>query len=217
MTDRELSPFIYLGIAFHASLVAANVVAVKIVGLGPLFVPAGVLAYSITFPLADVITEVWGRKKARVVINAGIVTQLLVWVLISIAIALAPAAFWPNQAAYALVLGQSNRIILGSLVAYYISQHVDVWLFSLLKTLLRERHLWLRNNVSTMAAQTVDTVIFIGIAFYGLPGYPILAMILTQLLVKYVIAALDTPVVYGLVYAVRRFIAPKPGEMPASA
>jgi len=204
MQQRELTPYVYLGIAFHASLVAANVIAVKISGVGGVFFPAGVLAYSITFPLADVIAEVWGREKARVVINAGIVTQALVWLLVWIAIELPPAPFWPDQAAYAAVLGQGNRIIVGSLVAYYVSQHLDVWIFAALKQATGGRWLWLRNNVSTIAAQTLDTVIFILIAFYGLPGYPIGAMIVTQALVKYAIAVLDTPVVYLLVFGVRK-------------
>ncbi len=205
MTDRELSPYIYLGIAFHATLVTANVVAVKVIGVGGWFVPAGVLAYSITFPLADVITEVWGRHKARVVINAGIVTQALVWILVWVAIDLPPAPFWEQQGAYAAVLGQGNRIIVGSLVAYYASQHVDVWLFALLRRAMRGRALWLRNTVSTIAAQTLDTVLFILIAFYGKPGYPIGTMIVTQWLVKYAIAVADTPFVYLLVHAVRRY------------
>jgi uncharacterized integral membrane protein (TIGR00697 family) len=210
MKHRELVPYIYLGIAFHAALVAANVIAAKIAGAGGVFVPAGVLAYSITFPLADVITEVWGREKARVVINAGIVTQMLVWALVWVAIALPPAPFWPHQDAYATVLGQSNRIIAGSLVAYYASQHLDVWIFAALKRLTGGRWLWLRNAVSTMAAQTLDTVIFILIAFYGLEGYPIGAMIVTQMLVKYAIAALDTPLVYLLVFGVRAYAGLKP-------
>jgi hypothetical protein len=215
MSDRELSSYIYLGIAFHATLVTANVVAVKIISIGGVFVPAGVLAYSITFPLADVITEVWGRHKARVVINAGIVTQLLVWALVVIAIALPPAPFWDQQGAYAAVLGQSSRIIVGSLAAYYASQHLDVWLFALLRRLLAGRALWLRNNASTIAAQTLDTVIFILIAFYGKEGYPIGVMILSQLLVKYAIALVDTPFVYLLVYGVRRYTGLKP--LPSAA
>lgn len=218
MTDRELSAYVYLGIAFHATLVTANVVAAKIIGVGGGFVPAGVLAYSITFPLADVITEVWGRHKARVVINAGIITQALVWILVWAAIELPPAPFWEQQqGAYAAVLGQSNRIIVGSLVAYYASQHVDVWLFALLRRALRGRALWLRNNVSTIAAQTLDTVLFILVAFYGKPGYPIGTMIGTQLLVKYAIAVADTPFVYLLVYGVRRYAGLRADAASASA
>jgi hypothetical protein len=163
-----------------------------------------------------VITEVWGRHKARVVINAGIVTQTLVWVLVLVAIELPPAPFWDQQSAYSAVLGQSNRIIVGSLIAYYASQHVDVWIFALLRGAMHGRWLWLRNNVSTITAQTLDTVLFIGIAFYGKPGYPIGTMILTQLLVKYAIAVVDTPFVYLLVYAVRRYAGVRPSAAPAA-
>jgi hypothetical protein len=131
-----------------------------------------------------------------------------------VAIELPPAPFWELQGAYAAVLGQSNRIILGSLVAYYASQHVDVWLFALLRRAMHGRGLWLRNNVSTIAAQTLDTVLFILIAFYGKPGYPIGTMIATQLLVKYAIAVADTPFVYLLVYGVRRYAGIRPDAAP---
>jgi hypothetical protein len=90
---------------------------------------------------------------------------------------------------------------------------VDVWLFALLRGALKGRFLWLRNNVSTITAQTLDTVVFILIAFYGKEGYPIATMIGTQLLVKYVIALLDTPFVYLLVYAVRRYARLKPAPV----
>ena len=99
------------------------------------------------------------------------------------------------------MLGPTNRIILGSIVAYGVSQTFDVWIFHRIKVLLASRHLWLRNNVSTLLSQTVDTCLFITIAFYG--QFPLLPLIMGQLTVKYTIAVLDTPVVYGLVYLVR--------------
>ncbi|MBI3993360.1 MAG: queuosine precursor transporter [Candidatus Lambdaproteobacteria bacterium] len=199
--DREFSALLYLGAAFVAALVTANLISGKIVAVGGVFVPAGILAYSITFAMTDTICEVWGRKRTQAVVNAGFIVLLLAWITVALAIRLPSAPFWQGQAAYAAVLGTANRIILASLIAYAVSQTLDVWLYHRLKLATASRMLWLRNNVSTLIAQSVDTVIFVSIAFYG--DLPLLPIMLGQLTVKYVIALLDTPVVYGLVFLVR--------------
>lgn len=192
---------LFLSVIFVAALVTANVVSGKIIVLGPFFVPAGVLAYSITFAMTDTLCEIWGRKQTQALVAAGFAAQLLVWVLIALAIQMPAAPFWGNQAAYASVLGGTNRIIIASLVAYLISQSFDVWVFSRLKDHFKGRHLWLRNNLSTAASQLIDTVIFITLAFAG--TMDLLPLILGQLVVKWVIAVLDTPVVYLLVHFLR--------------
>lgn len=207
-TERDVAPLVLLGALFVGALVAANVIAAKIVTIGPLFVPAGVLAYSITFAVTDTIGEVWNRRITQIVVNAGFAVLVLVWALITLALHWPAAPFWPHQEAFAQTLGSTSRIILASLIAYGVSQTLDVWVFSRLKTLTRGRWLWLRNNVSTFLSQLVDTVIFITIAFYG--ELPILQLMWAQLLVKYGIALLDTPVVYGLVYLVRRRLGKPP-------
>src|SRR3990172_2560069 len=126
MNDRELKPLIFLCAAFAATLTAANLIAGKIVVIGGLYVPAGILAYSITFPMTDTICEIWGRSRAQIVVNAGFVVLVLVWLMVEVAI-LAPAApFWQGQQAYAEVLGTANRIIVASLIAYAVSQTMDV-------------------------------------------------------------------------------------------
>jgi len=199
---KDWGPFIYLSAAFVAALITANMVSGKIISLGGLFVPAGVLAYSITFAVTDTLCEIWGRERTQAVVNAGFVVQLLVWVLIVLAIQMPAAPFWTGQPAYATVLGQSHRIILASLLAYALSQSFDLWVFSRLKTRFGGRLLWLRNNVSTFLSQTLDTVVFITAAFYG--TMDLLPLIGGQLIVKWIIAMLDTPVVYALVWLIRR-------------
>lgn len=201
-TERDVAPLMLLGALFVGALVTANVIAAKIVMIGPLFVPAGVLAYSITFAVTDTMCEVWNRRITQIVVNAGFAVLVLVWVLIALALQWPAAPFWPHQEAFLRTLGSTNRIIVASLIAYGVSQTLDVWVFSRLKALTGGRLLWLRNNVSTFLSQLVDTVIFITIAFYG--ELPILRLMWAQLLVKYVIALADTPVVYGLVHLVRR-------------
>jgi len=139
-------------------------------------------------------------------VHAGFTVLVVVFLLNVLAVHLPPAPFWPNQEAFASILGATSRIILASLIAYGISQTFDLWLFARVRAWTGERHLWFRNNLSTIASQTLDTCVFITVAFYG--EMPLLPLIGGQLLVKYVIAALDTPVVYGLVYLVRWRIGP---------
>ena len=212
MNSKETTAFIYLAAAFVAALVIANVLATKIITVGGIFVPAGVLAYSITFAITDTLAEVWGRARAQLLVTAGFVVQLMVWGLVMLAIELPAAPFWEHQQAFSTVLGSTNRIIVASLIAYAISQSFDVWLFHRVKLMFNSRHLWLRNNVSTLLSQSLDTCLFVVIAFYGL--FPIWPLIVGQLTVKYVIAILDTPVVYGLVHLLRlRMANPTPSRV----
>lgn len=199
--EQSLALYVLLAALFAGSLVTANLIATKIVTVWGLFVPAGVLAYSITFAVTDVICEVWGRRATQAVVHAGFIVLVASWALVALAIRLPAAPFWQAQEAYAGVLGQANRIIFASLVAYAVSQSLDVWGFQRLKELTRGRALWLRNNLATAASQTVDSALFVFIAFYG--QAPVLHLIAGQLAVKYVIALVDTPVVYAGVWLVR--------------
>ena len=193
-----------LAMLFGVALATANLLSAKIITIGGVFVPAGILAYACSYPLTDVICELWGPRPARRVVLIGFLALLLVWLLTTLALHWPAAPFWDGQAAYQQTLGPTARIILASIVAYLISQSIDVWLFARLKTHFRGRHLWLRNNLSTLCAQSIDSVLFISIAFGGV--LPLAPLIFGQLLVKFGIALLDTPLVYLLV----RLINPSP-------
>jgi queuosine precursor transporter len=214
MHGKSLSAYLYLAAMFVAAMISANIVAAKIIVLGGLVAPAGVLAYSITFAITDVVCEIWGKERTQVIVRAGFAVQVLVWLLITLAVRFPAAPFWSGQAAYAAVLGTTNRIIAASLVAYAVSQTFDVWLFNRIKQASGGRHLWLRNNVGTAVSQTLDTGIFITIAFAG--SAPLLPLIGGQLVVKWIIALLDTPFVYAGVYLLRRLL-PAPGTAEAAA
>ncbi len=183
---------------FSGSLVLAAILATKIITVAGLIVPAGVLAYALTFLCTDVIGEVWGKKRAREVVGAGFLTLISAFGLIQLALYWPAAVFWQNQEAFAAVLSTTPRIILGSLTAYMISQFTDVWIFHACKHLTQGRHLWLRNNLSTALSQLIDTLLFISIAFAG--SMPLLPLIFGQWVVKLAIAAVDTGVVYLLVW-----------------
>lgn len=199
---REERAFMVLAGIFVGSLVIASVLASKIITVFGLVVPAGVLAYCITFVVTDVVGELWGERHASMVVGAGFVALLAALLLVRLALAWPPAPFWPHDPAFHTILGSASRIIVASFTAYLVSQYHDVWAFNRLKDLTHGRHLWLRNNLSTAVSQLLDSVVFITIAFFGV--MPIVPLILGQWAIKLVIALLDTPVIYATVWLLRR-------------
>jgi len=205
MFKKKEFAFTILCSVFIGSLVISEVLAYKIAALGSIIVPAGVLAYAITFPLTDTIEEVWGKIYARRVVLAGLVALGVVLLLIWLAIILPAAPFWKEQESFLRILGMKQgaiRITIASIIAYFVSQFHDVWAFNFWRKITGKRHLWLRNNASTLASQAIDTTLFISLAFYGV--MPILPLILGQYFIKVCIALLDTPLVYLLVHLVKR-------------
>ena len=192
--------------AFVTLLVVANIISVKLLAVGGWVLPAGIVAYPFTFLVSDTIAEVYGRKTATRVVWLGFVFSLLMVVLVYLARVWPGADFWEGQGAYDEVLGSVPRIVLGSMVAYLISQNHDIIAFHLWRRFTGGRHLWLRNNASTIVSQAIDTVVFISIAFAGtLPASVIWNMMGTQYAAKLIISVLDTPFIYALVALVRRY------------
>lgn len=196
---------LYLNGIFVGLLILSNILAVKLISIGNWIVlPAAVIIYVFTYPITDVIGEVYGKEAARKTVMAGLITQIFAIIFIMIAIHFPPAPFFTLQQEYEAILSGSFRITLASLTAYVVSQHLDVIVFHRLKQRHGEKKLWLRNNVSTSLSQLVDTTIFIVIAFEGVvPISTIFMMIGTQYLFKFIVALLDTPLVYLLVYMCR--------------
>lgn len=175
---------------FLTSLLIANVLSAKIVTIAGAVIPAAVVAYPLTFLMTDLIGEIWGKEQANKAVKIGFICQLTSLVMIGLAILLPVAPFADNQAEFKAIMSQSFRVVAASLVAYYCSQSWDVWIFHK----IREKstaHKWIRNNVSTMTSQIIDTAIFITIAFIGtVPN--IWVMIISQYAIKCVYALLDT-------------------------
>ena len=192
-TDKNL---LILNGIFITSLLIANVVSAKIVTFGGLVIPAAIVAYPLTFLMTDIIGEIWGKEQANQSVKLGFICQIISLVLIGLAILLPVAPFADNQAEFKGIMAQSFRVVAASLVAYYCSQSWDVWVFHK----IREKgtgNKWLRNNLSTMTSQIIDTAIFITIAFIGtVPN--IWVMIGSQYLIKCIYALLDTIPFYYL-------------------
>ena len=198
-------PLAVLAMAFTTFLVVANIIATKIVTLGNWSVSVSFIAYPLTFLVTDTISEVYGRRTVTVVVWTGFALSLLVVLLTYVGGIIPAASFWEGQQAYDDILGSVPRIVLASMVAYLISQNNDVILFHVLKRVTKDKHLWLRNNGSTIVSQALDSTVFVSIAFAGtVPGGVLWELIYVQYVIKLGIAALDTPLVYALVGAVRR-------------
>lgn len=191
---------------FMSSITCSLLISAKITYLWGLTFTVGALSYAVLFLVTDVVSEVWGRSEANKLIYIGWISYLLVVIFSQIAISMPSASFWvENQAAYETVLGVVPRIILGSLASYTVSQYHDIWAFHFWKKVTKGKYLWLRNNLSTVVSQAIDTVIFVLIAFYGVvPNDALIPMILGQFTIKLLIAIVDTPFVYALVSWARK-------------
>ncbi|MFW5795390.1 MAG: queuosine precursor transporter [Bacillota bacterium] len=187
--------FILFSSIFVSLLILSNILAVKIIDVGGLVGPAAVLIYALSFALSDTLVEIWGEEKVKYVIKVGFIASLISAIFIRLAISFPSAENWTLQQEFEMILGSNLRIVFASMVAYLASQFHDVWAFVFWKKLTKGKHLWLRNNLSTIFSQMIDTVIFIFIAFYG-SGLPILSMMIGQYILKLIIALLDTPIVY---------------------
>ena len=210
-----------LAMAFITTLVVANIIAIKLVAFDvPLIpddwlidnqwvLPVSSFTYPITFLLTDTMAELFGRKVTTRIVWAGFGCSILMLVMIYFGKILPGAGFWVadgGQDHYDFILGSVPRIVAGSMVAYLVSQNFDVFAFHFWKRVTNGKHLWFRNNASTMLSQGLDTTLFITIAFAGtVPGDVLATMLIAQYLVKVALAALDTPVVYALIAAIRRY------------
>lgn len=221
-----------LAMAFITTLVVANIIAIKLFSFSvPIIpddwlidnvwvLPVSAFTYPLTFLITDTIAELYGRRATTRIVWMGFGCSILMLIMIYIGKILPGADFWVadgGQDAYDFILGSVPRIVAASMVAYLVSQNFDVFAFHFWRRKTDGRHLWFRNNASTMMSQAIDTALFITIAFAGtVPGSVLATMLVGQYLVKVCLAALDTPVVYALVGLIRRFGSDDPGMEPAA-
>ncbi|MFC7115355.1 queuosine precursor transporter [Natronoarchaeum sp. GCM10025703] len=204
---------------FAGSVVLANVLAAKLTWLelpiiGGVAIPAGFVAFGLAYLASDLLVEYHGRKYAATVINGTVLTLVLSYALVFMAIWMPTAPFFEGQEAFAQTLGGSASIILASVVALAIAQHLDVRLFSDLKARTGGRYRWVRNCGSTAISQGVDTVVFITLGFAVFPalglggtptwGWALASIVIGQYAVKLIVALLDTVPFYAVTEAVDR-------------
>jgi len=183
---------------FITCLITANIIAVKVISLGPFILPAAIFVFPLSYIFGDVLTEVYGYQVARRVIWLGFLCNLLFVFFAWVGQVLPPAPFWGDQEAYRSILGYTPRLLAASFCGYLAGEFANSFLLARMKILTRGRWLWSRTIGSTVVGQGLDTSIFITLAFIGTPVF-VPVMILYHWLAKTAIEAVLTPATYAVV------------------
>lgn len=206
--------FPFVTAVFVTTLIISNIIAVKLVNIGGLFLPAAVILFPVAYIFGDILTEVYGYARARQVIWTGFICNLLAVIAIWIGGQLPAAPFWSAgafsspesaQQAYQAILGFTPRLLLASFIAYLIGEFLNSFVLAKLKVKTEGRFLWLRTISSTIVGEGADSAVFISIAFAGIiPGAGLLNAILSQWTFKVIYETLATPLTYLIVNTLKR-------------
>ena len=194
-----------LGILFNVCLIAANLLETKVIQLGSLTVTAGLLVFPISYIINDCIAEVWGFRKARLIIWSGFAMNFFVVGLGLAAVALPAAPFWEGEEHFNFVFGMAPRIVVASLLAFLTGSFLNAYVMSRMKLASRGRRFSLRAIVSTVAGETADSLIFFPIAFGGIIAWrELLVMMALQIVLKSLYEVIVLPLTIRVVKAVKR-------------
>ncbi|MBJ7449260.1 MAG: queuosine precursor transporter [Parachlamydiales bacterium] len=197
-------------------MLLTNLVGLKLFKLGPFFMPASMICYPLTFVISDAVADVFGAKKAGAMVRMGFVVSLISYIFIQLAIALPADSHWfvinnpygflthkDYQKAMEATFSLNGIIVAASMLAYLVAQMLDVYLFQMIKQRTKGRHLWLRNNLSTIVAQGVDTLIIATIVFWfgmHMSLKDAIRGMATVWTIKVILALISTPLTYLTVY-----------------
>ena len=194
-----------MGIVFNVCLIAANLLETKVIQLGSLTVTAGLLVFPISYIINDCIAEVWGFRKARLIIWSGFVMNFFVVTLGLIAVSLPAAPFWEGEEHFNFVFGMAPRIVAASLMAFLVGSFLNAYVMSRMKIASRGRNFSARAIWSTVVGETADSLIFFPVAFGGVIAWRELAVMMgLQILLKSVYEVVILPVTIRVVKAVKR-------------
>lgn len=212
--------YLILAALFITSLVVSNLIFQKFFywdffGLYTFEISVGILPYPVTFLITDIISEIFGRKKANQVVTAGIFASVFSLLIVYTA-DLVPSTAWSpvDSPLFTRVFGATGIAVLASMAAYLLAQYIDIQLFHFWKKLTRGRHLWIRNNFSTFLSQFTDTfsVLFL-LSVFGIIEWELFwPLLLSGFLFKVLIAACDTPFLYLAVHVLRKSFGLGKGE-----
>ncbi len=230
MNENKIKVYAILMSIFVVMLVLTNIIGTKIFVLFPESIPnglfgmplsltAGIITYPITFLVTDITSEIYGKKRANLMVFTGFVCSLLSLLIITIVLKLYPSDAWLSgstyenlaemEKAFSAVFKLPGILIFASMSAYLIAQLIDIRIFHFVKKICNSKYLWLRNNISTMFSQLIDTIIvnsiFLGYGM-GLEKQLIIQIIIGNYIVKLFFAAVDTPLVYYFVNLINKKI-----------
>ena len=190
----------FLFALYITSMVLVNTIGSKIITLFGVRVSVGIFFMPVLYLVTDIVGEVKGHKNATIFVRMSIFMLVLLFVMTGISVQIPAHPSWDLQEQYRQIFGMSMRMSFASLVSFAISQNIDIQIFMLFKKISGGKNLWLRNNVSTMVSQFVDTVIFMFIAFYHLtPKFTVayvFSLIIPYWIFKVIFALVDTPLCY---------------------
>jgi len=200
------SPYFLVIVALYVTcLITANILAVKILHLGPWVADAGTLTFPIAYIVGDILTEVYGYAMARRVIWLGFICNLLTVGMIQLAGIMPADASWEGGDAYSTIFGSTPRILVASACAYIVGEFVNSYVLARMKVWTKGRLLWTRTIGSTIVGEGLDSVLFVMIAFAGTMGGDILwQMIYTNWILKTAYETVFTPVTYLVVNKLKR-------------
>ncbi len=205
-----LANFIFIMVAFRfwgkiglfiwipISVIIANIQVTKTVDLFTLSATLGNIVYATSFLATDILSECYTKEDAKQAVYIGFFSMIVMTVLMNIALLFAPSSSDFVHESMKTIFGLMPRIALASLIAYAMSQFHDIYVFHKIKKVLpSKKHLWVRNNLSTLISQLIDSIVFTLIAFYGVfDTSTLLDIFITTYLLKIVVALLDTPFIY---------------------
>ena len=217
-TEKSKKIYLYLAATFIAALVVCNLIANKFItidlGFKTFVISAGVLPYPITFLITDILSEIYGKKKTASIVWAGFGASLFVLGVLLLAQQFTAIAGSPvDDETFNKVFGNSWRVIFASMIAYLCAQLIDVRIYHFWKEKTAGKHLWLRNNFSTVFSQLVDTTLVVCVLFLGVRSHSeIIQFILDGWLFKILCAFIDTPLLYASTAFIRNKLDLKFGE-----
>ena len=205
MKEKVSVPFMLLGILFNVCLIAANLLETKVIQIGSLTVTAGLLVFPISYIINDCIAEVWGFKKARLIIWSGFAMNFFVVALGLIAVAIPAAPFWEGEEHFDFVFGMAPRIVAASLMAFLVGSFLNAYVMSKMKVASQGRNFSARAIWSTVVGETADSLIFFPVAFGGVIAWKeLLIMMGIQIVLKSLYEVMILPVTIRVVKAIKK-------------
>ncbi len=200
MHGRYSHWFLLVASIFITCLITSNIIAVKLVNIFGLVLPAAIIIFPISYIFGDVLTEVYGYHQARRVIWLGFFCNLIAVVAIWLGQILPAASFWEGQAAYERILGYTPRLLGASFLAYLVGEFANSFVMAKMKIATNGRWLWTRTIGSTLVGQGLDSLVFMTLAFIGtIPLTVLVGAIVVQWLSKSAYEAIITPLTYVVV------------------
>jgi len=205
MKEKVSVPFMLLGILFNVCLIAANLLETKVIQIGSLTVTAGLLVFPISYIINDCIAEVWGFKKARLIIWSGFAMNFFVVALGLIAVAIPAAPFWEGEEHFDFVFGMAPRIVAASLMAFLVGSFLNAYVMSKMKIASQGKNFSARAIWSTIVGETADSLIFFPVAFGGIIAWKeLLIMMGIQIVLKSMYEVMILPVTIRVVKAIKK-------------